>query len=306
MTLLKEIQKDAVDPNVDITTLLRKCKILAARLENEAFKSWVEKELNGYKTKRELPEYRILHVQSHGHFLGPLGRELRNAPIPPSCLPEEYREIATTAYLMEGIGTYASLVKDKDKKSSMLQSAWPADLVALVQDKIYQDMNCLSAWRQIGYSSVVGLIDTVRNRVLSFVLEIESEAPSAGESAPSETPIPEELVTQIFQTYIMGDVSNLSTGGSNITQITCNIIKNDLGSLEQYLESLHIHNDDIKDLVKAIKEDPVPTDSRSLGHNVSDWIGKMVSKATSGVWQVSTQVAANLLTKALLKYYGLE
>lgn len=303
MTLLREIREDAVDSNVDITTLLRKCKILAARLKNEQFKLWVDRELNGYKTKEELLEYRIVEVQSYGNFYATTGT-WESAPIPAGCLSGEYREIVERAYLMEGISVYADLVKDK--RNSSLKFAWPAELVVLVSEEIYQNMRCVSAWQSIATSSIVGLIDTVRNRVLSFVLEIESEKPSAGEATPNETPIPEERVTQIFQTYIMGNVGNLSTGGSDITQITCNIIKNDLGSLEQYLESLHIHNDDIKDLVKAIKEDPVPTDSRSLGHNVSDWIGKMGSKAVSGVWGISTQVTANLLTKALLKYYGLE
>ena len=53
MTLLREIQADAVDTNVDISVLLRKCKVLAARLGNKEFNLWVERELNGY-TSREV------------------------------------------------------------------------------------------------------------------------------------------------------------------------------------------------------------------------------------------------------------
>ena len=62
MSLLREIQSAAVDANVDVTVVLRKCKVLAARLGNEDFKLWVENELNGYKSKDTLPEYRIFQV----------------------------------------------------------------------------------------------------------------------------------------------------------------------------------------------------------------------------------------------------
>lgn len=196
MTLLQEIQRDAVDPNVEISTLLRKCKILATRLKNEQFKLWVDQELNGYTSEKILPSYRILNVQSLGDFSGMMGSGLRNAPIPSALVPEKWREIATTAYLTDGIGSYASLVKEK--KESMLASEWPGDLVMLVSKKIMANMSLMRAWRYIPPASILGLIDTVRNRVLSFVLEIESEAPTAGELQPNEIPIPAERVTQIY------------------------------------------------------------------------------------------------------------
>ncbi len=55
MSLLRDIQNAAVDKNTDVSTLLRQCKILSARLGNDVFKRWVDSELNGYETKDELP-----------------------------------------------------------------------------------------------------------------------------------------------------------------------------------------------------------------------------------------------------------
>ena len=59
MSLLKEIQDLAVEPSVELSTLLRKCKILAARLGNPEFKVWVEFELNGYPDELTIPSYRV-------------------------------------------------------------------------------------------------------------------------------------------------------------------------------------------------------------------------------------------------------
>jgi hypothetical protein len=48
MTLLEQIQNEAVDGTSDLATALRKCLILAARLKNQEFTEWVNHELNGY------------------------------------------------------------------------------------------------------------------------------------------------------------------------------------------------------------------------------------------------------------------
>src|SRR5665213_2227657 len=61
MTLLREIQAAATDPTVDVSTLLRKAKILAARLKNPEFEAWVDNELNGYEDRKAVPLYRVLY-----------------------------------------------------------------------------------------------------------------------------------------------------------------------------------------------------------------------------------------------------
>lgn len=97
MSLLREIQNDAVNSSVNVSDLLRKCKILAYRLGNEDFKSWVDSELNGYDSEDLLPDYRILYVGSKGYFVGSFGKSLSNADIPTHGLPDWLQEICTKA-----------------------------------------------------------------------------------------------------------------------------------------------------------------------------------------------------------------
>ena len=99
MSLLREIQDAAIDSGVELTTLLRKCKVLAARLGNAEFKEWVEQELIGYKSKKILPEYRQFHVHSKGVFLGGFGSSLRDAPIPLTNIDEDFRKDLDVCYL---------------------------------------------------------------------------------------------------------------------------------------------------------------------------------------------------------------
>ena len=305
MSLLRDIQAAAIDPNTDVSTLLRKCKILAVRLGNEEFKKWVDSELNGYQNVDALPDYRILNTESRGDFSGAFGRNLTNAPIPPSCLPKQFRDSVTKSYLRAPISAYDSLINKGDRNNA--QESWPADVVAHFGEKIYQDMNCLSAWKVIPYNALVALVDTIKTRVLNFVLEIEGEAPDAGEAPPNVQPLPQERISQVFNTFISGNVQNVATGSSHVAQSgEFTILPSDFSSLQRHLASLGVDAADIADLKSAIEEDREREGQLTLGTRVQAWIGTMVGKAASGTWKVATSVAATVLGKALSKYFRLE
>jgi hypothetical protein len=220
MSLLREIQDTAVDSDVELATLLRKCKVLGARLGNSDFKQWVEFELNGYSDRESLPDYRALYVDSKGHFAGPFQSGLRNANIPLSCVPEGLRENLSRSYMMQPVAALEALVKGATSNS--VQEPWSPDIVAYIGQDMYEGMNCMQAWKVIPTNAIVGALDVVKNRILSFVLEIEAEAPDAGEAAINSNPLPQEMVHQIFNTYISGNVQNVATGSTDFEQNAIN------------------------------------------------------------------------------------
>jgi len=48
--------------------------------------------------------------------------------------------------------------------------------------------------------AIVGLVDEVRNRILSFVIEIQKLKPNVGEVALNSEPIPQSNISQVFNT----------------------------------------------------------------------------------------------------------
>lgn len=189
MSLLREIQNDAVNSNVKVSDLLRKCKILAYRLGNTDFKNWVEYELNGYpKNLDELPEYRIFNnVTSKGHFSGAFGSGLRNADIPSNCFHKDFRKDLTMVTLTVPIAEIESLVMGS-KKGKMLEQPWDANFVAMFSNKIYKHMVCVQAWKVIPSTKLEGVVDIVKTKILNFVLEIEVINPEAGEAKSNSIP----------------------------------------------------------------------------------------------------------------------
>lgn len=173
MSLLSDIQDAVIDSNTNLATLLRKCKVLATRLGNDDFKNWVENELNGYKSNEELPEYRILDVNSKGHFSDKSGSIFKNLDILINNFPEENRQIMSTCYLTHHIATLESLVRDS--KNGIVQEPWDPGIVSVSSQIFYQNMSCIQAWKIIPVSNLVGLLDEVRNKILTFVLKSEFE-----------------------------------------------------------------------------------------------------------------------------------
>ncbi|MDP2210299.1 MAG: hypothetical protein Q8J63_01010 [Candidatus Aquicultor sp.] len=267
MSLLREIQDAAIDSSVELTVLLRKCKVLAAKLGNAEFKQWVENELNGYNSIEELPDYRIIRVNSKGHFSGPFGSGLNYADIPLFCIPENFRKNLQYCHFMEPVAAMEVLVADSEE--GIAQEPWNPDLVVHVGKKIYKQMNCIQAWKVIPISAIAATLDAVRNRILSFVLEIEAEAPDAGEAPINSNPVSQDRLHQIFNTYITGNVQNVATGSTHVEQNA----QYNAGANDELFEKL----------IDAISDSSVETDL--ISEIVTALEGMRANQGTSGYKQ---------------------
>ncbi|MDR6798226.1 hypothetical protein [Acinetobacter calcoaceticus] len=253
MSLLREIQKDAVNSNVSVSDLLRKCKILAYRLGNEDFKSWVDFELNGYESDDLLPEYRKLYVGSKGHFVGSFGRSMNNADIPTHGLPEQLQELCTKAIFTNPIAALEGYTVN-DKNGQLTQS-WDLAILAKYGSNMYRDLNCIQAWKVIPIAAVIGIIDTVKTKILNFVLEIEIINPEAGEAELNSNPIPQDQVSQVFNINISGNVQNLASGNhhSNIHQEVIKKIPQDFIKFIDELKQSNIDNEIASEVSRRIE-----------------------------------------------------
>ncbi|WP_407579552.1 AbiTii domain-containing protein [Citrobacter koseri] len=218
MSLLREIQNAAIDSNVDLSSLLRKCKVLAARLGNKEFKTWVEYELSGYPDDKDLPDYRIFHVNSKGNFAGAFGRMIKNADIMMHVIPKEYRKHLEYHRDIAPVAELESLVKGSD--GPFAQVPWSSSVAVHLGRGMYSGMECLQAWKVIPITKIEGMLDTIRTKILNFALEIESENPDVGEAPMNSNPVPQEKVQNVFNTYITGNVQNVATGSHHFTQNT--------------------------------------------------------------------------------------
>jgi len=303
MSLKQEIQRDIVDPSVKLSTILRKAKILAHHLKSKVVEDWVDQELNGYvSSTAELPDYRKIGTQTYGNFVGAFGSGMKNVPIPTAQLASDIHEFAIQHYLPQGVRELESLVETGE---TALRAEWPADLTLFIADKLVENMVCLQAWKAISVQAIEGVLDTVRNRLLGFVLEVEELDPDAGEGIASETKLSAEDVTQVFNNYILGSYNIVGSGTSVAQDVRQYVVaKGDFDSLESALKGWGADDEDIQALAEAIQCDGERTRRDSFGPKVRDWIGAMMQKVLNGAWKVGLESAAILLSRAIASYYG--
>lgn len=297
--LLQQIEEEAVDSKSDVASLLRKCQVLASRLHNDSLKGWIHNELNGYSPQLEIPEYRVFPCQSVGSFYG-MGRTMKNAPIPPMCVPEEIRDCLFTLRFYQGVGTLQELLTNDNGTVTV---SWPGDLVALLSQKVYQGMGMLDAHMECSSSSIVKILETVRNRILDFVLALEEDSPDAGE-AIGTAKIDRKRIDQMVTNNIFKGVGNIALQCGAVTQNnTVNVEKGNWALLEGLLKGLKIANEEIAEL-KQILEEEHPQSKAQFGDRLSAWLGGLTAKAAQGIYDISTGTVSGVIAAAICKYYG--
>jgi hypothetical protein len=304
MTLLSQIQSEAVDGGSDIGTLLRRCRVLAQRLGVEEFKTWVVNELEGYPNDLGLPNYRIIKTPLIlGAFMGPFGSRIENAQIPISSIPERMREFLLFLKIQQGIGSVAQMTEGSRQ---VIRVPWSADVLRFIgQGDIYEGYNLAQAVRIVPHASIQELIDQVRNRVLIFALELESLNPKAGEPMTEINKGTTQKVKTIFNTIIKGSVQNLAQNSESFSQTShIGIPKGDFEALSSKLKECGVEVKDLKSLKTAISKDEVSGEQK-LGEKVSAWIGSMMIKASSGIGSVGSKVATSVIADSVKEYFGL-
>jgi len=302
MTLLEEIQTEAIDASSNLGTLLRKCKLLAARLDSQELEDWLVWESNGYPDDVQVPDYRIWPLEVKGNFSGIYGSGLTNTPIPYATLPDKARKFYERYECRQSIASVESILAKND---SGIVRIGTGDLAVILGQDVYQNMNCLQAWAEFSTNSLVELLNSVRNRLLDFSLAVWKEEPTAGEPSDNASgAIESSKVTQIFNTTVYGGSASL-VGTVTDSNVMFEIITGDFETLGQTLRDNGVSEEDIEQLKDALESDEQPTSEGKFGPKVSSWIANMMQKAADGGWALGVGAAGNLLAQVIAKFYGL-
>ena len=302
MTLLETIQQSAVDANADLSTVLRQCRLLAARLDSRPLEEWVICESDGYPPTAEVPPYRVWPIEVRGNFSGYFQSMAKDYPIPPALLPADVRDdYAHWECRMSVAALEATLAETKGTVYVTTN-----DLALVLGTDVLDGYNCIAAWGAFSSLCLVEVLNAVRNRVLEFVLAVWKEDPDAGETeGPAASSLASERATQIFFNTVVRGGSVSLVGAVDASTVTFNVATGDWSSLERVLADHGLTEEDLTELQAAIEADPAPRDQHAFGPKVSAWIAAATGKAASGAWKIGLGAAGSLLAQTIARYYGL-
>lgn len=161
--LVHELQRDALDPKVSVSDLLRKALVVSRKLSIPDIQEWLSYELNGYPPNDDvIPDYREVRgspkVWNPYHGWQPIIFQ-----------DNETADIISTKKNSQAIGELDDLVSREE--SRQFQMEFPNE----IHNALISMMDVpMQPTLMIPRTAIIGILDAVRNKVLDWALELES------------------------------------------------------------------------------------------------------------------------------------
>jgi hypothetical protein len=303
-TLLRQIQNEVAQADSDLGAVLRKCKILAARLKSSEFAQWISWELEGYPDGQPVPKYRKLAAQYFANFMN-AGWTANKQPFLWPALGKDVYEKLNPVEFRDGIAKVQALVGGGVVPRP--------ELGLLVQGKMFPDLNCVGSWMEIGGNEFQQLLSAVRTRVLDFVLEIEAANPDAGEAPPDAQPVPADKLQTIINNTFHAPVGNVAQSSQQVVQssqlgLSADDLVKFVKEFRSHVADLNLTPEDAKrvevqlnTIDAQIADEPNPVIVREAGRSIrsitEQAVAAMVATAAQPTVWAWIQSALEMLTK---------
>lgn len=306
MGLLTEIQQ-ALMQEAPLGPVLLKLRFLAFRLGSNLLEEWVKFEADGYPPGTEVPAYRRLGVGHTATFSGPFGSGIKNAPIPPYLITQHAGEQWNQMEFRQSVSEIEVLASTSDGPAIDFNRA---NMMLLLQGNVYADYACNSVTGSVSRAGVIGILSSVRTRILEFTLELERALPDAvsievGQTMSESKPGQAETVTHIAQQTVYGNVTTITNSGPGAT-FAMTIGRGDTQDLSRALSEAGITQDDAREFSTILASESPESRDEPFGPQAKAWITRNIGKAVNGTWKIGVAVATQLLTEASLRFYGLK
>jgi len=192
---IKELQKEVNDNNVAISTLLRKAKIIASKLEQKDFLNWIDKELNGYSKDESVPEYRILKgiPQGFNPYRGWIPYLINN--------PESQALISRRGS-SQSVGELEEVLKSKQ---SSLMMKYSPEIEKMLREGAGSDVDLRLL---VDRASITGILEHIRNSVFDWTVKLQEAGISDESSEFSEKEVKE--VENVKPKYEIQHIENFT------------------------------------------------------------------------------------------------
>lgn len=210
---IQELKNEASGSGIKVSELLRKAKLVLKDSDKKEFLSWIDKELNGYSKSENVPKYRVIHGE-------PKGWNPYHSWVPFIIKDPKSQELFSKRGTSQSIAELESLIEHGDKLG-YLQMSYPAEARANFSKSVGLDTN-FSLF--ISPSTIHGILNTVRNKLIDGLIEIDTGSEQNNlHRSKEEFIFPEELITKLPQDVkLLADDFNFNF--SNGRPKTCMLI----------------------------------------------------------------------------------
>lgn len=291
--LVIELQRSALDSNRRVSDLLRMALVVSKKLGVIDIEEWIRLELDGYHVGAdEVPDYRVSRgspkVWNPYHGWQPL-----------NC------ESAKTAKLLSERGciqSIAELERLLASDSNSLHMEYPPDIT----NRLMRSMDvALQPALLVPHTEILRIVDTVRNRLLNWSLELEAQNITGEDMSFSDT---EKEAAKAVNYHITNNIGSMNN--SQLQQDSPNA--NQVLNVQQHYKSIHNFIDDLRGQSSKL---PLNTDDkRELEAEISTIENQLsspkpkqviVTESLKSVRAILEGIAGSVIASGLLSQLGM-
>jgi hypothetical protein len=162
--IVLELQRDCLDGQVSVATILRKAKVIASKLELRELRQWIDSELDGYECSMEdLPPHRKGTGQPKFH-------NPYNGWCPIMTSDDWFGQTIRTVFMKQTVSELEEL--SSGKKGDTLIMYYSPPIQEVLQKQLPMPMEC---GLHFSKTQMTAALDYIRNKMLDWTLELESK-----------------------------------------------------------------------------------------------------------------------------------
>lgn len=170
---------DLANGNVDLSTALKRTKVLLSELGNNEVIDWINCEICGYPNDADLPAYRRAKGSLIGSYIkGSMAAHMSysNVPLPLGSMPEEDKAMLLSLDFHDGVDSLRHLMKSADASNAPISKTIPADCFPAIAHYNNDPFMCISSANVVvSPHFICDILSTVENKLLDVLLLLEGE-----------------------------------------------------------------------------------------------------------------------------------
>jgi hypothetical protein len=296
-SLVIELEKDCLNPAASVPNLLRKSLVLATKLNLPEFVKWIQNEQNGYQeTHDPIPPYRIVIGEVHA-------QDRWGRWIPVVFDNAETREIVSKVSVVDSIAEIESLLENAIRENL----GRPNIPFEPEHDQLLAEgsLNRLTRHtRFIRLEDLRGILEAVRNNVLSWCLKLEKDG-IVGEGLTFSKEEQDKAATRNYTTFHIGTMSQSQiqhATSSSFQAFEVSTFKPEaaarvVAQLREHISDLSLNPDQQRQIEADTKSVEMQLQAPKPSHGV-------IREAFHSIRNVLEQCAGNLLASGLIHEIG--
>lgn len=290
--MIKQLIKDIAFDNIKLSQALTRAKLVANKINNESFKQWLTKELEGYKFNDEvLPTYRKALCPIFLKAELPFGR-IETFPVSfPESFGEQILDLVNYHRIIEPISIVEQQIENVGVAIGQVGlSVQQVEILSTYYNNQVQQYGGVirSGYREIGRIQYQNVLELTKQKLLETLMQLENEFPNL---------IDDYIMNEENSEKVQNIITNNIYGNNNPTNIASgynveqNISYSQLTSEDEAkLESFGLLKSEIEELKHIIETNK--KDKPNLVSKAMKWLGSVTaSVAGRGLYENLPQIA---------------